>query len=251
MSGSNLYGMRPYEQVFNQRGNRYDQAMREYPSARRREISLVLNHVDWDKIHKLLDIPAGGGYLRPYLPGGVELTEVEPSRGFWNIDADPEQIYRGIECADNTFDCVVCLAALHHIESKTEFLHECLRVLKQGGFLCIGDVKKASAEAEFLEATVHRHSATGHRGDYIDLNFAEGDKSYLQAAELLDIQYKACPWVFADRQSMTAFCGSLFGLQGITPDELFAALQNTVGVHQEDQQLLLGWHLLYLTLQKR
>ncbi|NJK62121.1 MAG: hypothetical protein HC921_05015 [Synechococcaceae cyanobacterium SM2_3_1] len=73
-----------YRDTFNHRGASYHRAMQKYPAARDREFQLLFADLDLSQVHTVIDIPAGGGYLRRYLPKEIELVEYDPSGDFFH-----------------------------------------------------------------------------------------------------------------------------------------------------------------------
>ena len=61
-----------YEQIFRQRADAYQKAMELYPAARDREFQLAVSAADIRPGDVVCDAPSGGGYLRAYLPDGVQ-----------------------------------------------------------------------------------------------------------------------------------------------------------------------------------
>ena len=59
--------MQGYEEIFNERGKSYHLAMEKYPSSRDEEFRAVVEELRQKPKGAILDLPAGGGYLRRYL----------------------------------------------------------------------------------------------------------------------------------------------------------------------------------------
>lgn len=102
---------------------------------------------------KVIEIGAGTGYFSALLSkqagpeviycldyDRVSVDELMPLV-FKNLDADTSKIktvlgsYNAMKIADNYFDFVISLGAIHHSENLTATLQECYRVLQPGGFL--------------------------------------------------------------------------------------------------------------------
>lgn len=69
------------------------------------------------------------------------------------------------EFQDQTFDCVLSMAALEFIHDKSKFFDECFRILKPGGTLIIGTIQHDSLFGEmyrsdfFVNNTVFKHAS--------------------------------------------------------------------------------------------
>ena len=71
-----------YPEIFAQRGNRYHDAMLRFPNARDAEFQRLFDACPVAPGARVLDLPAGGGYLARFLPGDAELVSLELSEGF-------------------------------------------------------------------------------------------------------------------------------------------------------------------------
>jgi SAM-dependent methyltransferase len=244
--------MKNYADIFNHRGNDYDAAMRNYPKARDEEFLQLFKDIDISGFTRVLDCPAGGGYLQKYLPVGCEISALDPSDGFLAKSASVLKVdFQHLEFPENYFDAAVCLAALHHIEPKAPFLSSMARSVAPGGYLFVADVLKNSKESIFLDEFVGLYNQTGHEG-----SFLIEDSGYLnqltgQEAELIRYQYLPCAWRFDSESESTLFCRQLFGMSGISDADLLAALKSYIGFRHDEGRVLLDWSLLYATYKRK
>jgi SAM-dependent methyltransferase len=231
-----------YPEIFAQRGNRYHDAMLRFPRARDAEFERLFDACPVAPAARVLDLPAGGGYLSRFLPAGAQLTSLELSEGFGGgVDVhDPQRTW-----PHDPFDHAVCLAALHHIPDQPAFLRGMLGTLRRGGVLHLADVGSGSPLAQFLDGFVGRYNLTGHEGAYLP----RGEEFYSGIGKLRRFGELACPWRFASEAATLDFCGSLFGLVDCPPAELRAALADLVGFVEEDGGVRLDWRLLYVDLE--
>ncbi len=78
---------------------------------------------------KVLEIGSGSGHLRDVAPG-IDSTTIDILPAPWvDVQADAHSL----PFADQSFDGIVMLDVLHHLERPAEFFAEALRVLKPGG----------------------------------------------------------------------------------------------------------------------
>lgn len=225
-----------YVEIFNNRGNKYDQAMRKYPGTRDQEF-LNLFKLTENKFNTILDLPAGGGYFKHLISG--DITEVDPCEMFLSFNSE---VSGQLEFEDNSFDCITCLAALHHVIDKSGFINECMRILKPGGSLLIGDVIYDSNEALFLDDVVDKYTLNGHNGV-----FFKNDTSWLKSLSNTYINHQIipCNWTFDNNKCMLDFCKLLFGLENISDSELLSKLEP---LHQDN---VMQWDLLYVQYLKQ
>lgn len=89
---------------------------------------------------KVLDIPCGAGaFTHRLLTKGIEVhsSDIEnimmiENRNFMKADMNQTLPYE-----DSTFDAIVCIDGIEHIERPFDFIRECYRVLRHGGKLII------------------------------------------------------------------------------------------------------------------
>lgn len=229
-----------YDQIFAQRGAQYHAAMRRFPRVRAAEFARAFERRPVRQGQRVLDIPAGGGYVAPLL-AGAEVTHLELTAGFGG--AVPVVAVDG-PWPVGRFDHVLCGAALHHIDDQAGFVARLLEHLEPDGTLHLFDVAVGSPIAAFLDGFVGRHNGTGHAGRYLpaDIASVRGGGRVEFCGEL------ACPWLFASRADLRAFCHGLFGLAEVDPAELEAALAELVGIRERDGVVSLDWRLTYVDL---
>jgi SAM-dependent methyltransferase len=231
-----------YPAIFAARGDRYHAAMRRHPQARRAEFAQLFAQVSVAPGQRVLDLPAGGGYLAHALPADAQLVSLELSGGFGG----------GVEVVDfaapwrwGRFDHAVCLAALHHIDDQDAFLARLLGTLAPGGTLHLADVVDGSGIARFLDGFVGHWNGTGHAGAYL-----RPDRARFEAlGRVARCEEVECAWTFADEAAMLDFTGRLFGLVDCPDAALREALHELVGVHATARGIELAWRLLYVDLQ--
>ncbi|WP_111656367.1 class I SAM-dependent methyltransferase [Isoalcanivorax indicus] len=247
-----------YADIFERRGAQYTAAMAQCPQARRVEFeqALITARVGNAACH-LLDVPAGGAWLRDMIPGGpvgheVRYTAVESTDGFIQRlapDARPalvlaEDLTR-IPLPDACADRLVSLAGLHHIEQRGPVYSEMRRLMKPGAVACIADVQAGTPTALFLNGPVDQFCPMGHHGlflDDADTGLLRQAGWHIQEDQLLDVA-----WRFASLAEMGSFCRLLFGLDNAPDDEaVIEAVVAGPGVSTEGDQVLMHWPLRFI-----
>jgi hypothetical protein len=230
-----------YADIFRVRGHLYHAAMRAAPAARRLEFLRAFDRFAVSPGQSVLDLPAGGGYLKAHLPRGVDVTERELTPGF---DAMTPVLGPGAWDLGR-YDHVVCLAALHHIDDQPGFVARLAAHAAPSGTLHVADVRAGSDIARFLDGFVGRFNETGHEGRYLDpdaLPLPPAMRRSVARVEEVD-----CPWHFDDEGQMLSFCGALFGLRRCSSSQLLDALAQ-IGIERHPQGVALQWRLLYVDI---
>ena len=213
-----------YKEIFEQNGASYHHAMKTWPRVRDEEFAAALSYLK-GKGGKILDVPAGGGYLKAYLPDGWSYLGKDFSGGFGtshNLVVKCSEIDLGVPAS--SFDAVICLAAMHHVENKEAFFNAVKKALKPDGIFLIGDVIKDTKEAEFLNGFVNDWNSLGHDGDFID---QKRDMKLLQDYGFKsDYKRKDYHWNFDDKHQAFHYFRHLFTLnKNPSDDQLEKAIE--------------------------
>lgn len=221
-----------YKDIFNKRGASYHRAMTLYPLARREEFALVTGMCALRDGDVVCDVPSGGAYLRDFIDVDARIISVETSEAFarGGTERGDEVILsplNDIALPDRAADCVISLAAMHHVEDRPTVIRELRRLAKPSGRVCIADVARGSHVAGFLDEFCDRYITMGHVGDYM----AEHTRGEFEAAGLrvVDDRVVDYHWHFADAGEMSEFCMLLFGLDKATPDIVHDGIRDYLG----------------------
>jgi len=238
---SRAVNLEEYSDIFAQRGTAYHAAMQRQPDARNAEFDALFRHHAAKAGQSLLDIPAGGGYLKRRLPAGVQVTELELTKGFTShLRVVPT--YGDWDVGK--FDHVVCLAALHHILEQDQFVAQLAQHTKPGGCIHIADADNTQTIATFLDGFVGRFNVTGHHGKYI----SENSFRNIPGTKFLTSEIRDCAWRFSTDDLALDFAADLFGLVNYPRAEFRDAVHQLVGMRKEEGEVLLNWKLRYIDL---
>jgi SAM-dependent methyltransferase len=240
-----------YEEIFAARAGSYQRAMEMLPRVRDREFLAVIEPLQNIAGKTLCDMPAGGGYLHRYLPETVRYVAVEPSETFIAtcptgtgrraVQAPIEQV----PLETGSVDCVVSLAGLHHCPDLGAVFREMRRLVRNGGTVVIADVEQGTRPAIFLNGYVDEHSPLGHRGTFLN----EATPLLLRDAGLVPVQDELVeiPWSFDHSRQAGVYCGALFGIEGVSPDDIAGAMEAILGACPGRGTYNLRWVLRRLT----
>ena len=241
-----------YQKIFNERGDAYHAAMEFSPNSRDREFELIINQADLKSGQILCDMPSGGGYLQNYIDDiDIELVLIEPSREFY----DRISLSSGnsaylceldkLPLDTKSLDAIISLAGLHHANYKLQIFKEMYRVLKQGGRLCIADVREGSSVDDFLNIFIDRYNSSGHEGDFINKDFY---KLIEMAGFDIILKKPICySWDFSSKEAMAKYCKLLFGVDKANEDEVLDGIEKYLGYEEIDNRCHLNWELEFIT----
>jgi SAM-dependent methyltransferase len=242
-----------YQDIFNHRGQRYHQAMRQNGLARQAEFQQVIQLAELCPDMTIGDIPSGGGYLQTHLNQPATLLTVETTAEFLQNHPDqPHPIlcdrFSHIPLPSNHLDRIISLAGVHHFENQPAFYQEAYRLLKPNGLFILADVQDDTPVAHFLNDFVHRHNPNGHRGQF--LTRQTGSQLQQTGFSLQKSQLTSVPWRFQTLPQMVQFCQLLFGLDLATPAQTLNGLTTYLGYQFLEGEYHLNWELLFLQLRK-
>lgn len=231
-----------YEDIFRKRGGAYHQAMGLCPEARREEFLLPVQWAALADGEQVVDVPAGGGYLKRYLPDACAWFGHEPCASFLDETAAPDKGLLPLPWATGFADAAISVAGVHHLADKRPLFRELHRVLRPDGRFVLADIHAGSRVARFLDEFVGRYNSTGHQGIYLDERSL--DDFQTSGFEVLRAERMRYCWWFASRQEMGAFCRLLFDIRLIRDDEVADGVEEYLGLSSREGQLGLNWELL-------
>ncbi len=233
-----------YEDIFAARGDSYHAAMQRWPDARRDDFLLPLQWLAPVPGETLIDVPAGGGYMRGYLPEQCDWHGHEPCASFAANDAGLTQALLPLPFIDRCADCAISIAGVHHLDDKGALFKEIFRALKPGGRFLLADVHRDSAVAGFLDDFVGQHTSTGHRGDYLGPHTLEEMRA--SGFSILRAERVRYAWWFSGREDMDAFCSLLFALQPGSVGAVADAVERRLGTRHEGGEIGMNWELYFV-----
>jgi SAM-dependent methyltransferase len=139
---------------------------------RKRQVGMIFKVLEQARPRKILDYGCGAGWLsKILLSKGYDVTGIDASSAL--IKSAVKSIGEGrfivgdcqsLPFADETFDCIIGSAILHHLETARA-LAECRRVASPGAVLVLMEPNKLNPIAALARKVVH-HRTKGERPFY-------------------------------------------------------------------------------------
>jgi cyclopropane fatty-acyl-phospholipid synthase-like methyltransferase len=239
-----------YKEIFDKRAHLYHKAMQDFPHARSDEFALAKQYLSLKGHERVLDMPAGGGYLCQYMQNvSLDLVAMETCSEFSRNSPDNLTCktllgsFTDIPLPSNSLDRLICLAALHHVENPKQFFFECQRLLRLDGILVLADVEKATDTADFLNIFVNKYNSMGHEGEF----WSHKHETQLRTAGLTvsTTQLHEFRWSFDNKAAMLCFCRNLFGIDKADDATLWQGIKRYLAPVLTEQSCSLRWQLRY------
>jgi len=230
-----------YEQIFEARGTAYDLAMQRWPDARRDDFVVPLAWLEPRPGEMIVDVPAGGGYLRPYLPRACHWFGHEPCASFGDAGGAAGTDLLPLPWPDSFADAAISIAGVHHLDDKRPLFRELRRATRLGGRFVLADVHEASPVGRFLDEFVGRYNSTGHEGCYLGagtLDELESSGWCVERAERVSFG-----WWFEDRASLADYCRMLFDMRDVDDESLVRGIEQHLGLRVRGDQIGMNWEL--------
>ena len=241
--------MKSYTELFGKRGGPYDHAMQFWPTARNEEFHNAVDRAVLRPGMTLADVPAGGGYLRNFLPSECRYLPHEPCRSFSHHDSKMTDRLLPLPWDDGVVDVTFSIAGVHHVDDKRPLFRELARVAKPEGSLVLADVHEDSVVGDFLDGFVGAHNSTGHDGLYLGPHTLEELES--SGWQVFSERRQPFRWWFSDVSAMAAFCQSLFDLRHADLGQIEKAVTGMLGVEEGPDGVGMNWELYYIVARKR
>jgi SAM-dependent methyltransferase len=239
-----------YQQIFDKRAHSYHKAMRDFPQARKAEFGWVVHYLNLKAGDVLCDVPSGGGYLQGFVSEKqCFFNSIETSLCFasYNVDGPLNKTYvcsfEHLALENQSVDCLVCLAALHHVDNRPQVFAEFRRVVTPQGKILIVDVEEASNTGNFLNIFVNKYNSMGHRGQFIDKQLINMIRNEFSVISCKSHHFR---WVFDNEQAMISFCRGLFGLDKATDSDIMQGIKAYLAPKYKTNHVSLEWRLIYI-----
>lgn len=224
-----------YSSIFELRAASYAEASERFHRVREQELLCFAELLCVRPDERVLDVPAGTGLARDYLPSDSTYVALDPNPEFaMRCKKHSCQIVqtsiRQAGFRTGVLDVIGSLTGLHHEARRYEIDSEWFRMLRPGGRLVIMDVSVGTPVAEFLNEFVDQWNTAGHDGVFLD----DDDVSALKDCgfEGVDVKDRIYNWSAESEQQMYLFMCSLFGLDMNPSVAAFSKALQALGVSE-------------------
>mgnify|MGYP000908088788 CR=1 FL=1 len=238
-----------YKKQFSNRTQSYLYSINKYPNVLYNEFTQAIEMLHLNNKETIVNIPAGGIPLHKYIDEKLKIK-------YYAYDICKEFCDEKISLCDytnipqikNTVDKIICLASLHHtsILERYDIYNEFNRILKQNGFLIIGDVIKGSCQDMWLNDFVNEYNSNGHSGIFFDNNDIKQIEQNNFSVTSINKEYD---WVFTSENEMFDFIKNLFHLDLLPNDDVLIDGLVTI-LNYIPGSLKINWKLIYFICKK-
>jgi len=240
-----------YQDIFNQRGILYHQAMVKYPLARADEFNQIIKLSELQDNLVICDAPSGGCYLSNFIEPDLKIISIETSKEFIKNSENTAkntiilcENLGNIPLESGYLDRILSLAGLHHVDSKIGFYQEAYRLLKPTGMFCIADALENSKVAQFLDIFVDQYNSMGHQGSYLTSSTKQELESVgFEVVHDASIDYN---WQFDSVASMANYCQLLFCIDRAQEQQIVDGIEKYLGYHEDDGRCSMNWELHFI-----
>lgn len=228
-----------YERSFQVRASSFLEALRACPMALHNECSVASGMTRGNVI---VNLAAAGIDIRPYMSNKTYLS-FEMNKPFADLLNIPYCSISHIPLPDSFADTLLLIATLHHMsnDERRVLYAECMRVLKPGGRLVVGDIEKNTPPARWLDEYVHMHNPFGHLATFFD---EQDQGAFEQSGFRVEVIRAMYPWVFSTRTELESFMNRLFYLQAP------ATLSEALDTYLSATSTTVPWQLIYFIATK-
>jgi len=244
------------------RAKLYSEALKDFPNARKRDISLMKKYLSPQSGETIVEIGAGNGIFSGDLADAVlpkgKVIVVDPSNeqlfgvaelGRINIEIKNEGADT-LSLEPQSIDAIWSFGAMHHVFNKTASFKNFSNCLKSGGRLVIGDVFSGSALAKHFDDRVAKYCATGHEVAFWSREYAES-LCFNNGFEKPNFYDFNAQWVFDSKEDVGKFLYKLHAMIKTTPEECLNGAEEILGVVEENSKFYLNWPMTIIVTRKK
>jgi ubiquinone/menaquinone biosynthesis C-methylase UbiE len=169
------------------RADLFTEALKEYPKARRDDLSLMRQYLEPRPGDHILGFGEGTGHFCRSIAeavgpqGKYVITDPSPElfRHVPQAVLDLPQVFteltgvEDIDFAPASFDKAWACGAFHHCPNQTRAIERIHRSLKPGGRMVILDIFQGTPVAKHFDSCVARYCETGHEVQFLSEEFAK------------------------------------------------------------------------------
>lgn len=248
----------------------YEEALIEYPLARKMDIKIMYQLLDPKPGEYVLGVGEGNGYFfeaiaeaigtrGKYLvtdPSQELLKKIKSNKYFSQVDVWREEA-ENLKLAPESYDKAWSFGAFHHLKNQSQAIKNIYNSLVSGGLVVVCDVFQGSALARFFDLQVNQYCETGHEVKFLSREFA---KSICYVAgfnqENVSIFHLPQKWYFDSEIELGRFVYKLLAMTKLPGEEkekvrkVVELCKEYLGVSYNQKQYELNWPMEALVARK-
>jgi arsenite methyltransferase len=238
-----------------ERSKLYNEALKEYPNARKQDIEVMQRYLAPKKGETILEVGAGSGFFSGHiadiLGNNGKLIVSDPSSGQLesikdlnrgNIEVSQKGA-EDINLEDNIIDAIWSFGAMHHCFNKERALEKFRKVLKNKGRIVICDVFEGSKLAEHFDKKVDEYCITGHNVEFWTEKIVKDNfnKLFANIDYTLSMPELNIKWIFKTEEDIGKFLYKLHGMTKTTPKVCLEGARKILGIKKVKDKYELNW----------
>ena len=220
--------------------------MTSHPKVRLSEFESLVEYAQINHALNILEVPAEGRVLEQLCPAArIDRADFLKIKASEYADKVLVTDWSLANINNGYYDAVLALAPIHHANSaeKNQYVLGAYKALKPNGVLVFGEVEAGSSLHRFLDEFIHKHSYSGHVGQYPAADFS----SVIEGAgfDNVNSDNKLSYWCFESADFLYHYLTQLFALKPMTKAFMLDSVHAYLGISENNGQLSINWPLRF------
>ncbi len=217
-----------------------------HPKVRLSEFESLVEYAQINHALKILEAPSEGRVLEQLCPAAfIDRADFLKIKASEYADKVLVTDWSLANINNSYYDAVLALAPIHHANciEKNQYVSGAYSALKPNGVLAFGEVEAGSSLHRFLDEFIHKHSCSGHVGQYPSADFTSviEDAGFNHVSSDNKLSY----WCFESADFLYHYLTQLFALKPMTKMFLLDSVHAYLGISENNGQLSINWPLRF------
>ena len=217
-----------------------------HPKVRLSEFESLVEYAQINHAFNILEAPSEGRILEQLCPTAlIDRADFLKVKASEYADKVLVTDWSLANINNSYYDAVLSLAPIHHANTveKAQYILGAYKALKPNGVLAFGEVEAGSNLHRFLDEFIHKHSCSGHVGQYPSADFT----SVIECAGFNNVSSdnKLSYWCFESADFLYHYMTQIFALKPMTKAFMLDSVHDYLGISENNGQLSINWPLRF------